>query len=231
MKAFASWSGGKDCMLAVNRFLHDSTNSLAFLVNMCNHDGSHSRSHGIESTLVKEQANCLNMPIIQVATGRDEYRAKFKQTIISLKQKGVTAGIFGDIYLLEHRVWIEKLCAEVDIEPLFPLWGDNTLDLMGEFIDEGFKSMVISVNNTKLDVSWLGRVIDKQFISDITKLDGVDPCAENGEYHSFVFDGPLFTKPVSICKGERYVDNKHTFLEIGCSARDMGSENIVMSNE
>lgn len=215
MKAFASWSGGKDCMLAVHRFNKQTSNAVLCLINMCNEDASVSRSHGISSELVKQQADCMQIPIMQVAAGRTTYREKFISSILELKKKeGVTAGIFGDIYLKEHKVWIEALCDEIGIDAVFPLWGDDTEDLLNEFITEGFKSMVVAIDSRKLEPNYLGRVIDTEFLADLKKLEGVDVCAEQGEYHSFVFDGPNFKKPLVLDKKEIYNIEHNTFIKI-----------------
>ena len=214
MKAFVSWSGGKDCMLALHRFLKTHENKVECLINMCNSDGTHSRSHGIKKQLIQRQANCMEIPIIQQATNSKDYAKNFKTVITELKKKNVDTGVFGDIYLKEHRIWIEQLCVEMDIKPIFPLWEANTTDLLKEFITDGFKTVVVAINNTKLNNNWLGRIIDNEFFYDIIQLKNIDPCAENGEYHSFVYDGPLFKNPVSFIKGKIHSESKNTFLEL-----------------
>ncbi len=213
MKVFTSWSGGKDCMLALHRFLKQPGNE-AVLVNMCDDDGVRSRSHGIKKELVKIQASCMNLPIIQQQTNFKGYEFGFKKVIAELKEQGVTGGVFGDIYLKEHRVWIDRVCKEMDVEPVFPLWENDTRLLMEEFINEGFKTKVIAVNSKMLSQDWLGRIIDTQFLDEISKLQGIDPCAENGEYHSFVYDGPLFNKSVSFEVGSSYEENGCYFIEL-----------------
>lgn len=213
MKAFVSWSGGKDCMLALHRFLKEKDNTVVCLVNMSNNEGTHSRSHGIKNRLVIEQAESMDIPLIQKATERGDYESNFKEVILQLKEEGVTCGIFGDIYLDAHRVWIDRVCADMEIEAVFPLWGDSTQELMLEFISEGFETTVVAINNTKLNDDWLGRKIDNQFLEDILKLDGVDPCAENGEYHSFVYNGPIFKKSLNISQVNTYIEGKNTFIE------------------
>ena len=213
MKAFVSWSGGKDCMLALHRFIKDKDNKVVCLVNMSNSEGTHSRSHGIKNNLVVEQAKSLEIPLIQKATERGNYESNFKDVISKLKSEGVTSGVFGDIYLEAHRVWIDRVCSEMGIEAIFPLWGESTEELLKEFISEGFETTVVAINNTKLGGDWLGRKIDNQFIEDILKLDGIDPCAENGEYHSFVFNGPIFNNSLNIKHGNTHSEESNTFIE------------------
>lgn len=214
MKAFASWSGGKDCMYALHRFLKDYPNGVHTLLNMCDASGDHSGSHGIPSALIKEQASCMNLPLFQQPTSRQDYEQQFKLAIAKLKSQGVDSGIFGDIYLQAHRDWIERVCSECGIVPIFPLWGEDTAFLLKSFIDEGFKAITVAVKSDALADHWLDRQLDLSFYNDICRLDGIDPCAEQGEYHTFVFDGPLFQKPVAFTRKNRYHENGHLFLSI-----------------
>lgn len=215
MKAFVSWSSGKDCMYALYRFLQNPENEVVCLLNMSDAGGEKSRSHGITNELICKQAEHLNLPLLQKPTQRDEYEKNFKNAILQLKQeKGITAGVFGDICLQEHRVWIERVCNEMQIKAVFPLWGVDTLQLVEEFIADGFKTITVAVRKNKLPQSFLGRLINRDFLVDITSLSGIDACGENGEYHTFVFDGQLFTSPVSFVKGEVFEDEKHWFLEL-----------------
>ena len=214
MKVFASWSGGKDCMLAVYRLLQKEGMEIACLVNMCDIDGEYSRSHGIRKSFIQNQAAAMNIPILQEPTDIRGYETCFKSVINELKKEGITAGIFGDIYLLEHRVWIERVCNEMQIEPIFPLWENDTKTLLKEFIDTGFKALTVAVNTDKLDENWIGRELDLSFYNEITAMENIDPCAENGEYHSFVYSGPIFSHPVKFEKGKIHQKNNHVFLQL-----------------
>ena len=214
MKAFVSWSGGKDCMLALYRFLQTPGNEVVSLLNMCDEASNLSRSHGLTREMIARQASCMNLPITQQTTGRSNYEEQFKKAIARLKEEGVTAGVFGDLYLMEHRTWIERVCNDMQIEAIFPLWENNTKVLLLELISAGFRALTVSVHTQMLSQRWLGREIDNTFFNDITALEGIDACAENGEYHSFVFDGPLFKQPVSFVKKETSEHDNHYFLEI-----------------
>lgn len=214
MKAFVSWSGGKDCMLAMHTFRRDPYNEVVSLLNMCNEDGEKSRSHGVSADLIKLQALCMNLPIEQEIIDENGYEFNFKNAAQKLIDRGATAGVFGDIYLIEHRVWIERVCNDLGILAIFPLWGKDTTFLLKEFVDLGFKTITVSVMENMLPASWLGREIDYKFIDDILKLSNIDPCAENGEYHTFVYDGPSFISPVSIQKGKTYQQDNHYFMEL-----------------
>ena len=215
MNAFVSWSGGKDCMLALYRFLKNTDNKVFCLVNMCDADSESSRSHGLPKKLIASQAKKLNIPLIQKSVSDEVgYEAAFKQVISDIKKQGVTVGVFGDIYLMEHRTWIERVCSEMDIEPVFPLWNDDTRILLQEFIDADFKSLTVSVHCDKLSEEWLGKELNQNFANEIFSLPDIDPCAENGEYHSFVYNGPIFSSPVSFEKGTVSQRDNHFFLSI-----------------
>ena len=214
MKLFASWSGGKDCMLATYRIITQGKHQLAFLLNMIDDEGIKSRSHGLNKELIRKQAEHIGIPIIQQSTNFESYEKKFKEAIIELKKQGVEGGVFGDIYLEAHRVWINRVCADLGIVAIFPLWGENTELLLKEFINTGFKTITVAINTKKLAPQWLGRIIDNDFYNDIIKLENIDACAEQGEYHSFVFDGPIFSSELKFAAKEGYNDGDITYLTI-----------------
>lgn len=214
MKAFISWSSGKDCMYALYRFLKNTDNKVVCLLNMSDIRSDKSRSHGISNGMIRKQAAHLNIPLLQKPTSRNDYEKNLKEVISQLKSEGIDSGVFGDICLQEHRVWIERVCGDMGVSAVFPLWGEDTNKLVEEFIDDGFKTIVVSVRKEKLSQSFLGRLIDNDFLAEIRSIPSVDPCGENGEYHTFVYDGPLFTHPISFKKGNVIEDDKHWFLEI-----------------
>lgn len=215
MKAFVSWSGGKDCLFALYHFIQNKNNTVIALVNMCSDDGDKSSSHGLDKTTIRRQAESLKLPIIQNAIENNNYEESFKKTISKLiEQHGIDTGVFGDIYLEAHKKWIERVCSDLGINAVFPLWGHNTIDLLKDFVNTGFKTIIVSVRKDKLPKPFLGKVIDKELVSTLISMNGIDPCAENGEYHSFVFDGPLFNYPIELTKGKEHEDEKHWFLGI-----------------
>ncbi len=115
---------------------------------------------------------------------------------------------------MEHRVWIERVCSELQIEPIFPLWENDTKSLLKKLIDAGFKALTVAVNSDMLDENWIGRELDLSFYNEITSMENIDPCAENGEYHSFVYNGPIFSQPVNFSKGKTHQNGKHIFLQL-----------------
>ncbi len=214
MKIFSSWSGGKDCMLALYRLQKAAQHQISYLVNMCDAETNHSRSHGIKQELIVRQAEAMGISLIQQKTNRQDYELNFKTVILKLKEQDITAGVFGDIYLREHREWIERVCSETGITAIFPLWDNPTGELATEFILEGFKTLTVSVNAKNLTEDFLGQEYDMSFVEKLSKLDGIDICAENGEFHTYVYDGPNFRHPVQFQKGAVTFRDNHWFLEI-----------------
>ncbi|MDO5663831.1 MAG: diphthine--ammonia ligase [Bacteroidia bacterium] len=214
MKTFVSWSGGKDCMFALYLYRQSQKDKPCYLLNMCEADSEKSRSHGLNRTMITAQAEAMNFPLIQQPIIDGNYEQSFKEAISKLKAEGVTTGVFGDIYLEGHRVWIERVCREMNIDSVFPLWGMDTAEAIQRFVSEGFKTIVVAVGKEKLSPTFLGRVIDDSFLNDLHATPNIDLCGENGEYHTFVFDGPLFNHPVSFSKIREYENDKSWLLEL-----------------
>lgn len=211
MKAFVSWSGGKDSCLSCYEAKQSKDIEVSYLLNMISEEGKHSRSHGVSSDLLRVQAEAIGIPIIQKAVGKS-YEEEFKRAITVLKDRDVHAGVFGDIDVQEHRDWIERVCKELQIKPLFPLWKKKRKKIMDEFIETGFKSIIVAINSEFLGEDWLGRSLDKEFLKDIENLGNVDICGEDGEYHTFVYDGPIFRKSVRFVEGKKILRGKNWFL-------------------
>lgn len=214
MIVFSSWSGGKDCMLALHRVLQQNDYQLHALLNMCDRESQNSRSHGLKKELVQRQAAAMNVRLVQQDTSRGEYEKDFKQAVRQMQEAGVEAGVFGDIYLEEHRTWIERVCSDLGIQAIFPLWGESTEALAVELVTEGFKPLLVSVHTDHLSRQFLGRIYDQELIDELRTMEGMDVCAENGEFHTFVIDGPLFKQPVAYERGMDYLKDKHWFLDL-----------------
>jgi diphthine-ammonia ligase len=212
-KAFCCWSGGKDCAMALYREKL-SGGEVPYLLNMASADGKYSCSHGIGSELIRRQAASAGLCLVQGKTTFGSYETEFKKQVQQLREHGVNTGVYGDIDLMEHRQWIERVARESEIEPVFPLWETNRREFMDEFIAAGFKAVICSINTHFLGEEWLGREIDRDFVSDIEKHGGIDLCGEKGEYHTFVYDGPLFKKPVQFATGAKTIRENHFFLEL-----------------
>ncbi len=192
-KAFCSWSGGKDSCLALNRAAAEGY-EITHLLTMFDDVKNHSRSHAVSLEVMRAQADALGIELIAPRASWQDYERVFIETIRDLKEKGCEYGVFGDIDLQAHRDWEEKVCAAAEIEAVLPLWNENRLDLVNEFIGKGFRSVVICVNEKFLPKEFCGRVFDRRFVEDLPA--GVDACGENGEFHTFAFGGALFANPV-----------------------------------
>ncbi|MFH1823744.1 MAG: diphthine--ammonia ligase [Candidatus Firestonebacteria bacterium] len=214
MKTFCCWSGGKESALSLYRTIKNKNMKIDCLLNMISEDGKRSRTHGIKSTLLKLQSDIIGIPIIQRKTEWKTYEQEFKKTVSKLKTKGMITGIFGDIDLQEHRDWVERVCKELNIEPILPLWKEKRKKLLKEFIDVGFKAIVVATNSNFLGKKWLGRQIDNNLIKELASLKNIDMCGEKGEYHTFVYDGPIFKKPMKFITGKKILKDNHWFLEI-----------------
>ena len=160
--------------------------------------------HGVRTELLEQQAKSIKLPLhimeIPEMPSMEDYEEVMRETLTKFKTKGVTHSIFGDIFLEDLRKYREDKLAEIEFKGIFPLWKIPTKDLIQEFLDLGFKTIVVCVNERNLDQSFVGRVIDAQFIADLP--DDVDVCGENGEFHTFTFDGPIFKKPIEFEIGE-----------------------------
>lgn len=192
-KAFCSWSGGKDSCLALDRALRDGY-QVTHLLTMFDDAENHSRSHAVALEVMQAQAAALGIELIAPRASWQNYEKVFIETLRDLRAHGCEYGIFGDIDLQAHRDWEEKVCAAAEIEAVLPLWNENRLDLVNEFIEKGFSSVVICVNEKFLPKEFCGRVFDAKFVEDLPAE--VDACGENGEFHTFAFDGTLFANPV-----------------------------------
>ncbi len=191
MNLFVSWSGGKDSALASYR-ARQQGHRLAFLLNCTAEDGSRVRSHGFPAGVVGLQARAMGVPLLQVHTSWEAYEANFKDALRTMKASGVEGGVFGDMDLEEHREWVERVCAEVSVQALLPLWKADPWALLEEFWGAGFRAVVVA---TRLDPSLLGRPLDRELVARMVAL-GAHPCGERGEYHTLVTDGPLFRCPL-----------------------------------
>jgi len=213
LKAFICWSGGKESALALYRAKIKGIKIL-YLLNMLSEDGRFSRSHRFPCDILKVQAEGMGIPLIQCRTSWEDYEEKFKKKVSELKKEGIEAGIFGDIDLQSHRDWVERVCRETGIKPLLPLWKEKREKLLEDFIRAGFKAIIVTARLDLLDSSWLGRQIDEKFIENLKALDNIDLCGEKGEYHTFVFEGPIFKKKIEFTLGKKIFRGNYCFLEI-----------------
>ncbi|MDI6888166.1 MAG: diphthine--ammonia ligase [Methanocellales archaeon] len=211
-KRFVSWSGGKESCLACYKAMQDDF-VVSYLLNFMDKDGERSRAHGLRIELLRLQSDAIGIPIILKPTTWETYEQVFKNTVSELKQIGVEEGIFGDIDLQEHRDWVERVCAEVGIKPILPLWSKKRERVLEEFIRAGFEAIVVATKADFLGEEWLGCRVDRKFRRELSNKQ-IDLCGEAGEYHTFVIDGPIFRKRINILESAKVLRNGRWFLEI-----------------
>lgn len=202
--AFFNWSGGKDAALALYKILQSKKYHVQYLLTNVNAAHDRISMHGVRRSLLQAQAASINIPLQTIELPEQpsmkEYEQNMMQKIEALKLSGCTTAIFGDIFLEDLKLYREQKLKQANIECIFPLWKMNTTELIKEFIAVGFNAIVVCVNQTYLDKSFCGRLIDESFVNDLPN--NVDVCGENGEFHSYVFDGPIFKRPINFYKGE-----------------------------
>jgi uncharacterized protein (TIGR00290 family) len=182
---------------------------------MVNKDVNRSMSHGLDCRLLASQSQAMEVPVVQRKATWDTYEQEFKSAVQELKKAGVEGIVFGDIELEGHRGWIESVCAELDVTPIMPLWGAAPVELLLEFISEGFEAIVVSAKSDYFGQEWLGRKLDEGFITELRRCKtGVHPCGEYGEYHTLVTNGPLFKKGVQILKSRKVLKDGYWFLDL-----------------
>ena len=214
MKVVCLWSGGKDSCLACYKASQQGYRIIS-LFNFISENGF-SLSHGLSSELIFNQVKMLDIPLVQKVMPKKTYREQFKDLINEWKkEKEIKGNVFGDIYLQEHKDWIDRICQEVEVKAVMPLWGLDTKKLIREFIDSGFEAIVVTTDANILGPEELGLKIDQSFIERLKP--GIDPCGERGEFHTFVYNGPGFRQAVKFKTGRKIFKDHHWFLELSPS--------------
>ena len=204
MKAIFCWSGGKDSSLALYRIQQEKKYEVVYLLTTLNEKHKRISMHGVREELLDAQADVLDLPLLKVWVKEgtnSEYEQQMERTLLKVKAEGIEHVIFGDIFLQDLRAYRENNLAKVGMQAVFPLWNKDTLALIHEFLDLGFRTITCCTNDQYLGEEWVGKDINKQFVKDLPVI--VDPCGENGEFHSFCYAGPIFKEPIEIIKGEK----------------------------
>ena len=203
--AYFNWSSGKDSSLALYKLGQDPEYKISKLVTTVNSEYNRVSMHGLRIDLLEQQAASLGFPLEKIAfpaqVSMETYSNIMREATTQLYNDGNTHGVFGDIFLEDLRTYRDEQLAQVGIKGVYPLWKKDTKALLKEFIDLGFKAITVCVNAKQLNEDFCGRVIDASFIDDLPET--VDPCGENGEFHTFVYDGPIFKKPIPFTIGEK----------------------------
>jgi uncharacterized protein (TIGR00290 family) len=199
------WSGGKDSAFALYEIMKDERYEVVSLLTTVTEGYDRISVHGIRRELLEAQAESIGLPLHKVyiaqKSSNEDYEEKMKDATLYFKSQGVNTVGFGDIFLEDLKKYREDNLAKVGMKAVFPIWGRKTSELIKEFVDVGFKAALSCVDGEVLDGSFSGKIIDESFAADLPE--NVDPCGENGEYHSFVFAGPIFKREIPFKFGER----------------------------
>jgi len=215
-KVLFSWSGGKDSALSLYEIQKSKEYQILSLLTTVTEDYDRISMHGVPRTLLEQQAHSLGLPLEKVYIPRnssnEEYESRLREVLARFEQQGVSSVVFGDIFLEDVKKYREDNLARVGMKGIFPIWGRDTVELIRSFIALGFKAITTCIDTKVLDKSFIGRIIDEQFLADLPP--NVDPGGENGEFHSFVFDGPIFKERISFTTGETVLRDSFYFIDL-----------------
>jgi uncharacterized protein (TIGR00290 family) len=210
------WSGGKDSALALHSLLQQDTVRVAALLTTVTEGYDRISMHGVRRELLHAQAESLRLALHEVFIPpqcvNTIYEARMEAAMRDYRERGIRRVAFGDIFLEDLRVYREKNLARLEIQALFPLWKRDTRELVREFHALGFRAITVCVDTRVLDASFAGRELDESFFCDLPP--NADPCGENGEFHTFVFDGPIFAQPVEFIVGEVVLRDSFAFCDL-----------------
>lgn len=206
------WSGGKDSVLALNRARARGID-VARLVNFYDADTGRVRFHATRVAMLEAQAAEVGVELRAIPTSWSEMEAKLARELETLRADGFEGVVLGDIHLADVRAWYEERVTGAGLSHVEPLWGEPPAGLLSEFVESGGRAVVTCVDLARLQPDWLGRIIDERFVADI-RMVAIDPCGENGEYHSFAFQGPPFRRPVQWQRGEVRSESHFSQLDL-----------------
>lgn len=209
---FCSWSGGKDSCLALQRAIQQEGKP-GFLLTMLREDGERSHSHGLPVSVLQQQANALQIPLVTRNASWSDYTAVFTSTLHQFKEQGIQTGVFGDIDIDDHRQWCQDVCFSTGIVAFHPLWQSKRADLLNEFLELQFKATIVSLKEDFIDKGWLGKQLTREIIKQMDE-NGIDSCGENGEYHTVVTDGPLFSARIDLKVKKQESHDGYWFLNV-----------------
>jgi len=216
-KILFAWSGGKDSTMALYELQKNRNYEVSALLTTITEDYDRISMHGVRRVLLERQAESLGLFLEKIyitkKSSNEEYETKMMDKLIRYRDADVFYAAFGDIFLEDLKKYREDNLLKIGMKGIFPIWKRKSIDLAHAFIDLGFKAVITCVDSKVLDKNFAGRVFDKQFLSDLPAT--VDPCGENGEFHSFVYDGPIFSKKIPHEKGEVVLrDSRYYFCDL-----------------
>ncbi len=211
------WSGGKDSAMALYELMSTRSYEVSALITTITEDFDRVSMHGIRRIFLEQQAHSIGLPLERIYISKDasnhEYEEKIKEKLLCYKEKGILSVAFGDIFLEDIRTYREENLSRIGMKGLFPLWKRDTTELARRFIKLGFKAVITCVDSYVLDRSFAGRPYDERFLRDLPP--GIDPCGENGEFHTFVYDGLIFRKAIPFKLGEVVLrDSRFYFCDL-----------------
>lgn len=220
-KTFINWSGGKDCSLALYRIMQSKDYEIKSLLTTVSQKYQRISMHGVRISLLEAQVDRIGLPLKKIFMPEEPslntYNKLMYHALSDLRKNDINTAVFGDIYLEDLRTYREKQLKSAGLNAIFPLWKTSTKQLASDFIQSGFKAIVVCIDESKLGKSFTGRDFNQTFINELPE--NIDPCGENGEFHTFVYDGPIFKKPVNFKKGDivyrTYKSPKKTKDEMG----------------
>lgn len=211
-----AWSGGKDCALALHEIQINGKYEILSLLTTVTEDYDRVSMHGVRRVLLEQQAESIGLPLeivfISKETSNEEYELKMRDALTRFQKAGVSSVVFGDIHLEDLRKYREENLAKIGMKGIFQLWKKDTAVLPSTFINLDFKAIVTCVDAKVLDQKFVGRIIDDRFLTELPP--DVDPCGENGEFHSFAFDGPVFKKRIRFTIGEVVLRDSFYFCDL-----------------
>ncbi|MGE8564025.1 MAG: diphthine--ammonia ligase [Acinetobacter bohemicus] len=211
-KFIVSYSGGKDSTLALYHAMQ--VGKAIGLIVMLEEQGLRSRSHAMSMEIIQAQANALGLPIITASSSWNDYETEFLKLLAHAKQQGAEVLVTGDLDMPEHGCWHDRITQQAGLKLCMPLWQRPHREVIEEFIQLGFKTMIVTVNlDLGMKVDDLGKVLTLDYIQELENR-GIDPCGEGGEFHSTVINGPLFTAPIAVRKGDILYHENYAFLAL-----------------
>jgi uncharacterized protein (TIGR00290 family) len=219
-----AWSGGKDSAMALYEIEKTQNYEIAALLTTLNESYDRISMHGVRRVLLEQQAESIGFPLERVLISKEasfeEYESRMQECLEKYQRAGICGVVFGDIFLEDLRKYREEKLSGIGMKGIFPLWKRDTSKLARSFIDSGFEAIITCVDSAALDKAFTGGIFDDAFLSRLPST--VDPCGENGEFHSFVYDGPIFRKRISHRIGEVVVrDNRFYFCDLKPALQDI----------
>jgi uncharacterized protein (TIGR00290 family) len=211
-----SWSGGKDSAMALHALLRDPQFEVVALLTTVTDGFDRISMHGVRSELLHRQAESIGLPVEEVRIppqcANPVYEARMAEAVLRFRERGVRHFAFGDIFLEDLRAYRETKLLRADMTAVFPIWKIATRELAARFLKDGFRAIAVCIDPRKLDKSFVGRELDAAFFRDLPA--SVDPCGENGEFHTFVFAGPIFRSPIQVQVGPVVERDSFVFCDL-----------------